>query len=210
MAETDTRAHPRAEELLSLGVATLYEASKLDIACDPALRPAWSGAQLAGPAYPVRCHPADNLPIHHAVERAAAGQVLVIDCAGQLAGYFGDVLATACRARGVAGVIIDGGVRDVDALARAAFPVFSRGVSVRRTGKSAPGLVGEPIVFAGVDVAPGDMVVADVDGVVIIPAAKLDTVVAAAHARADKEEGFMAELRNGRTTVDLYDLPRRG
>ena len=209
MADTDAPAHPRAEELLSLGVAPLYEASKLDIACDPALRPVWSDARLAGAAYPVRCHPADNLPIHHAVERAASGQVLVIDCAGQLAGYFGDVLATACRARGVAGVLIDGGVRDVDALARAGFPAFSRGVSVRRTGKSAPGRVGEPIRVAGVAVAPGAMVVADSDGVVIIPAARLDVVVAAAHARADKEEGFMAELRKGRTTVDLYDLPPR-
>lgn len=195
-------------EFLSLGVATLYEASGLDIACDPGIRPAWPGASLCGPAFPVRCHPADNLPIHHAVERTAPGDVLVIDCGGWLAGYFGDVLATFCRARGVAGVVIDGGTRDVDALA-AGFPVFSRGVSVRRTSKHAPGLVGVPIVCAGVPLAPGDLVVGDVDGVAVIPAGRVPDVLEAARARA-QEERIMAALRAGQTTVKLYDLPRRG
>ena len=124
-----------AAQLVALGAATLYEASKSDIACDPSIRPSWPGAVLCGPAYPVRCHPADNLPIHHAVERAAPGDVLVIDCGGRLAGYIGDLLATACKARGIAGIAIDDGTRDVHSLVKLGFPVFSRGISILRTGK---------------------------------------------------------------------------
>lgn len=194
----------------ALGTATLYEASGIDCALDPAIRPVWRGARLAGPAYTVRCHPADNLPIHHAMERIEAGAVLVVDCGGLLAGYWGDVLATAAQQRGVAGLIIDGGVRDVDQLEAMGFPVFSRGVSVRRTAKHMPGLVDVPMDVAGVPVSPGDLVVADSDGVIVLPARQIAPTLERGQARVAREGAIKAELARGRTTRDLFALPERG
>jgi len=173
------------------------------------MRPSWPGAILCGPAYPVRCHPADTLPIHHAVERAAPGDVLVIDCGGRLAGYIGDVLATACQARGIAGIAIDGGTRDVASLVEMGCPVFSRGISILRSGKHMPGIVGEPIVFAGVPVSHGDIVVGDVDGLVIIPAQQVAAVISAAQERQVHESQIKTALLAGKTTVALYGLPTR-
>ncbi len=208
-ASQSAGATDKMAKLSELGVATLYEASKADIVCDPAIRPSWPGAMLCGPAFPVRCQPTDNLPIHYAVEQASRGDILVIDCEGVLAGYFGEMLATACIARGIAGVAIDGGTRDVAALTSLRFPVFSRGISVHRTGKSAPGKVGEPIVFAGVSVSRGDMVVADIDGLIIIPASEVDSVLEAGSSREKHEQQTKKDLRAGKTTVELYSLPPR-
>ena len=202
-----TISQERSAEAAVLGTATLYEASGLDIALDPVIRPVWRGAALAGAAYTVRCHPADNLAIHHAMERVEAGQVLVVDCGGVLAGYWGDVLATAAQARGVAGLVIDGGVRDVDQLEAMGFAVFSRGVSVRRTAKHMPGRIDVSIEVAGVLVRPGDLVVADTDGVVVLPSDALDGTFERAHARVAKENAIKAELASGRTTRDLFALP---
>ncbi len=194
----------------ALGTATLYEASGLDVAFDPGMRPVWPGAKLAGPAYTVRCHPADNLPIHHAMERIAPGAVLVVDCGGVLAGYWGDVLATAAQVRGVVGLVIDGGVRDVDALSAMGFPVFARGVSIRRTGKHLAGRLDEPMTIAGAWVRPGDLIVADADGIVALPAAAIAETLDRARARVAKEDSIKVELTGGRTTRAIFDLPERG
>lgn len=204
-----TSAAPSFAEAAALGTATLYEASGLDVAMDSGMRPVWPGATLAGPAYTVRCHPADNLPIHHAMERIAPGQVLVVDCGGVLAGYWGDVLATAAQARGVAGLVIDGGVRDVDQIAAMRFPVVARGVSIRRTAKHMPGLIDEEIVIAGVRVRPGDLIVADTDGVVALPVEAVSGTLERSRARAAKEDAIKAALVAGRTTRDLFALPER-
>jgi len=193
-----------------LGAATLYEASGVDCSLDPGIRAVWVGALAAGPAYTVRCHAADNLPIHHALERVPQGAVLVVDCGGVLAGYWGDVLTTAAQERGVAGLVIDGGVRDVAQIRDLGFPVFSRGVSVRRTVKHSPGLLNVPLVIGGVCVAPGDLVVADEDGVISLSAASVAAVLERGEARERKEKGIVAELRAGRTTVEIYSLPARG
>ena len=125
-------------------------------------------------------------------------------------GFFPHYAAYWAQASPRVGVIIDGGVRDVDALASAQFPVFSRGVSVHRTSKHAPGLIGQPIVFAGVLVAPSDTVVADADSVVVVRAARVADVVAKARERAAKEERIMTALTDGGRTADLYHLPTRG
>jgi len=193
-----------------LGTATLYEASGVDCALDPGIRPVWRGAIVAGPAYTVRCHAADNLPIHHAMERIEPGSVLVVDCGGVLAGYWGDVLATSAQQRGVAGLIIDGGVRDVDLLEKMGFPVFSRGVSVRRTGKHMAGLIDTEIVIAGATVRPGDLIVADTDGVIALPAGLVSQTLERGRAREAKEDEIKAKLLSGRTTLDLFALPGRG
>jgi 4-hydroxy-4-methyl-2-oxoglutarate aldolase len=185
--------HGRA---LALGTSTLYEAAGLPCAIDPAIRPVWTGAAVAGPAYPVHCSPGDNLAIHLAVERAPRGSVLVVSADGFVA----------AQAAGISGLVIDGGVRDVAALARRVFPVFSRGISVRGTVKASAPSVGGAIRMTGVDVALGDLVVADDDGVVVLPAAEVPRVLLAGEARAAKEADFMQRLAEGATTVDLLGL----
>jgi 4-hydroxy-4-methyl-2-oxoglutarate aldolase len=167
--------HGRA---LALGTSTLYEAAGLPCAIDPAIRPVWTGAAVAGPAYPVHCSPGDNLAIHLAVERAPRGSVLVVSADGFVAA----------------------------ALARRVFPVFSRGISVRGTVKASAPSVGGAIRMTGVDVALGDLVVADDDGVVVLPAAEVPRVLLAGEARAAKEADFMQRLAEGATTVDLLGL----
>ncbi|MEW2624111.1 4-carboxy-4-hydroxy-2-oxoadipate aldolase/oxaloacetate decarboxylase [Streptomyces sp. NPDC048106] len=199
------------EQLAGLGrygTATVYEASGLDCALDPALRPVWRGARIAGRALPVRTHPADNLPLHLALEQARPGDVLVVDGRGELCGYWGEVLAVAARARGVTGLIMDGGVRDTVELEEMGFPVFSRGVCVRRTGKFWPGLAGEEITVAGVPVRPGDAVVADADGIVVLPPSAVAPTLEKSEARVEKETAFLERIRAGASTMDLYGFGR--
>ena len=154
----------------------------------------------------MRTAPADNLALHLALEQAAPGDVLVVDAGGFACGYWGEVLTAAAQQRGVVGLVIDGGVRDVDRLAARGFPTFSRFVSVRRTIKHDPGSVGDPIVVAGRPVERGDAVVADADGVVVIPRAVVEEVVDGALARVAKEDGYLREILDGASTVDLLHL----
>jgi 4-hydroxy-4-methyl-2-oxoglutarate aldolase len=194
-----------AAALLELGSATLGESGGL--ATDRRLRPAWSGAALAAPAYPVGCTPGDNLAVHVAVTTAPAGSVLVVDV-GRVPdrGYWGEVLTTAAEAAGLAGLVIDGGVRDVAALEAHGFPVFSSTIALTGASKDQPGTVGAPVRVGGVPVAQGDWVVGDVDGVTVVPGGSLAAVRQAGEARAAKEIGFFAALRQGQTTVELLDL----
>ncbi|WP_434667251.1 dimethylmenaquinone methyltransferase [Paraburkholderia sp. A3BS-1L] len=190
-----------------LGTSTLFEASGIPTsAADIAIRPVWAGASVAGPAYPLECSPGDNLAIHIAMERVPRGSILVISTGGFVAGYWGEVLTVAAEAAGVAGLIIDGGVRDIAALTARRFPVFSRGISMRGTIKASSPSVGRPISFAGTPVATGDLVVADDDGVLVIPAAHVAETLAQGQARADKEAKMMDALREGRSTLDLMGL----
>jgi 4-hydroxy-4-methyl-2-oxoglutarate aldolase len=193
-------------EWLVLGAATVYEASKLDCALPATLRPAWAGAAVAGPALPVRTAPADNLPLHLALEQARPGEVLVVDGHGVACGYWGEVLTVAAQQRGIAGLVIDGGVRDVDRLAELGFPVFSSVVAIPGTVKADPGTIGEPITIGTAPVARGDIVVADADGVVVVPMAKAAEVLAAARRRQQAEAGYLARLRSGELTTDIYGL----
>jgi 4-hydroxy-4-methyl-2-oxoglutarate aldolase len=194
-----------AAALRELGAATLGESGALGM---PArVRPVWAGAVVAAPAYPVRCTPGDNLAVHVAVARAPEGSVLVVDVGDVPArGYWGEVLTTAAQSRGLAGLVIDGGVRDVAALERLGFPVFSRMVSLPGATKSLPGTVGAGTEVAGVPVATGDWVVGDVDGVVVVPGAELGAILEAGRQRESKEAGYFAALRNGANTVELLDL----
>ncbi|SDG93728.1 4-hydroxy-4-methyl-2-oxoglutarate aldolase [Pseudomonas benzenivorans] len=198
-----------AQRAKALGSSTLYEASGLPTAVDPAIRPVWRGAFIAAPAYPLECSPGDNLALHLALERAPKGCVLVVSTGNFIAGYWGEVLTVAAQAAGVVGLVIDGGVRDIQAIERLGFPVFSRGVSVKGTVKATAPSVGQPVLFNGAQVAAGDLVVADDDGIVIIPLAEVERTLDEGMARFDKETRMMAALREGRTTVELMGLARQ-
>ena len=194
------------QELLELGTSTLSEASGLACWLDPAIRPVWKGASLAGPAFPISCPPGDNLGIHLAMARAPKGSVLVVDAAGSLFGYWGEVFAVAAAARGIVGLVIDGGARDIDALEARGFPVFARSVCMRGTTKRRALSVGETTTVAGVSVALGDMIVADADGVMSIPAGRLEATFSAARVRQEKERKVMDRLRKGETTMEIMGL----
>lgn len=190
---------------LLLGAATLGESGGR--AMRNRVRPAWSGAVLAAPAYPVRCTPGDNLGIHVGVTRAPVGAALVVDV-GEVRelGYWGEVLTTAAESRGLAGLVIDGCVRDVAALAAHAFPVFSTGLALPGATKNRSGAIDAPATVGDVEVNSGDWVVGDGDGVVVVPGAALDDVLAAGRSRAEKEIGYFAALRDGATTLELLGL----
>jgi 4-hydroxy-4-methyl-2-oxoglutarate aldolase len=195
------------EQACKLGTSTLFEASGIPTAAvDPEIRTVWAGAFLAGPAYPLECSPGDNLSIHIAMERVPRGSVLVVSTGGFISGYWGEVLTVAAEAAGVVGLVIDGGVRDIAALVARRFPVFTRGVSMRGTIKASSPSVGQRISFAGTPVEVGDLVVADDDGVLVLPAEHALRTINDGQTRADKEARMMDALREGRSTLELMGL----
>ena len=196
---------PIEDRLLALGAATLGESGGLPT--HPRLKPAWPCPPLVAQAYTVRCSPADNLAIHLAVTLAPKGSVLVVDASHEPdRGYWGEVLTTAAEERSLAGLVIDGCVRDIAALEAHGFRVFSAGVALRGAVKVSGGSVGTTVRVGDVEVSTGDWVVGDRDGVTIVPAGALDAVLAAGEARALKESGMFQMLRNGTTTIELLGL----
>jgi len=194
-----------AADLLELGAATLGESGAQPMRAR--LRPVWPGARLVAPAFPVSCTPGDNLALHVGVAHAPAGSVLVVDVGTERErGYWGEVLTTAAEARSVAGLVIDGCVRDTEALAAHRFPVFSTGVALPGATKELPGRVGRSAAVGGVEVRAGDWIVGDSDGVVVVAVAALGDVLAAGRGRAEKEARFFTELRGGATTLNLLGL----
>lgn len=204
----ETATTPGADPARGHSSATLYEAAKLPVVLDPRIRATWAGARLAGPAFTVRGSGGDNLALHHAVLAAPTGSVLVVDVGGARHGHWGEVLSVAAQQRGITGLLIDGGVRDHDELRELGFPVFSRNDSIVGTRKDYPGILGKSVLLGGVTIATGDLIVGDTDGVVALPQARIDEVLAAADARVARERDFLTHLRAGATTVDLYGLAR--
>ena len=192
--------------------ATLYEAAGRTGMVDPAIRPAWSGARVCGPALTVDCPAGDNLMLHVAVANAQPGVVIVAAAGGYLqAGAWGEILTEAARARSIAGLVIDGAVRDVDAIQALGFPVFIRGLAIGACTKERAGTVNAAIQFGGLTVRPGDLVFGNTDGLVIVEQQRIDEVYEAALGRRRRESEIIAGLREGRTTIELLGLtePRK-
>jgi 4-hydroxy-4-methyl-2-oxoglutarate aldolase len=203
---------PRADidevdALAAFGVATVHEAMGRSGYLGPGIRPVHLGSRIGGTAVTVLCWPGDNLMLHAAVEQCRPGDVVVVTTTSPSTdGAFGELLATALQHRGVRGLVTTGGVRDVAELHAMGFPVFSAAVSAQGTVKATAGAVNVPVSIGGQQVLPGDAVIADDDGVVVIPRSAVPGALAAAKARADKERASRAAFRRGELGLDRYGL----
>jgi 4-hydroxy-4-methyl-2-oxoglutarate aldolase len=198
------------DELARLGTATVYEAAGRKGLVDLDLHRIVPGSRAAGPARPILCGQADNLMVHAAIAHANPGDVLVLTMpVPRPVALVGDLLATQAKARGVAGLLIDGSVRDVEELVEIGLPIWARWIRVRGAGKDVPGTIDEPVTVGGARIAAGDTVVLDADGAAVVARERVDEVLEAAQAREEKERVKRAKLQAGELSYDLDGLRAR-
>ncbi len=194
------------EELKEFSTATICEAYGGGKGAFPHyIKPLRPDFKLCGPVIPVLAHPGDNLIVHKAIYTAQPGDVLLVYTSSFVeAGFWGAIMTEAARQRGIAGLVTDGSVRDTDEINKVGFPVFCQGVSIKGTTKNNLGTINHPIHFEGVKVEPGDLIIGDSDGVIVVARQDVAEVLQLARQREEKEEGIISELRQGRTTLELY------
>jgi 4-hydroxy-4-methyl-2-oxoglutarate aldolase len=213
MNETTASPAPQAELLQALEVlrhaspAWVSDAQSTMNTMDPGIKPVWPGARVAGQAFTVRCLPESIITVHKALLEAPPTSVIVVDGGGTHTGaLFGELMATEARNRGLAGIIVDGAVRDTEALAALQFPVFARAVTPRVGSNRRLGATQEPVVCGGVPVHPGDVLLAAHDGVVVVPAARLTAVAAAVQAVERKEADLRARMGRGEGLAEMLGM----
>lgn len=194
-------------QLRDLGSATVYEAQGARGALDHGMKPIDPASRLAGPALTVDVRPGDNLVLHYAVLQAKPGDVLVVDAKAFMeAGPWGDVLTVLAMKRGIAGLVVNGCVRDANTIIDLGFPVFCRGLSIKGTGKHQPGKVNVPVVIGDVFIHPGDIIVGDRDGLAVVAKDEVAATIASSLAREEKEQKMRAAIEDGASTVELMNL----
>ncbi|WP_223254596.1 RraA family protein [Pectobacterium peruviense] len=195
------------EKLKRLGTATLYEAQGATGSLDSSIKPLARGMKLVGPATTLQMRPGDNLMIHYALLHAKKGDVLVINCDGFTgAGIWGDVLTAQAQNIGLAGLVVNGAVRDSDAIIESNFPVFAKGLSIRGTEKKQPGKMNETLLIGDCVIHPGDIIVGDSDGLVVIEQSRLEEVIHLSEEREEKENIYKEKISQGSSTAELMEL----
>ena len=193
--------------LRELGAATVYEAQGAKGALDSGMKPIDPSSRLVGPALTVDTRPADNLMLHYALLKAKPGDVLVVDAKGFMeAGPWGDVMTQQALQIGLAGLVINGAVRDASSIVEMGFPVFCRGLSIKSTGKNQRGRVNVPVCIGDVQVNPGDIIVGDRDGMVVVAYGEVEAAIRNSLARIEKEKMFREKIKNGIKTAELLGL----
>lgn len=197
------------EELSRFDTATVHEASEGRGALESSIKPVDTKSRLCGPALTVAGRPGDNLMLHKAIYVAERGDVLVVTVGGFTeAGPWGEIMTVAARVRGIAGLVIDGSIRDSIAIQELGFPAFSKGLSIKGTTKDSLGYINHPIVIGGITVHPGDVILGDADGVVVVSQKDLAEVLERSKLRKEKEEKIKKELQMGKSTLELYGFDK--
>ena len=209
---TTTIERPRKDlidKFSGIAAATVHEASGRKGAVDCDIKPITKGVRICGPAFTVQCHPGDNLMLHKALEKAQPGDVVVTSVGGHYeAGYWGALMATSAVARSLGGLAIDGCVRDSAEMIDMGFPVFCRGFCIRGTTKAILGLINYPTLFGGVLVNPGDLIIGDDDGIVIVDRNKCETILEESIKRKDLEHAKSTQLKTGVSSVEINKLDK--
>lgn len=202
---------PTSDQLKQLGefgTATIHEAAGQIGALPGNIKPISPKMRICGAAFPVHCLARSNINLHEAIYVAKPGDVLVVSLEGcPDAGYWGDILTCAAQERGLAGLVIDGCVRDADDIDKLGFSVFARGLNILGTGKTRGGTIGSPITIGDIKINPGDAIVGDRDGVVVIPTSQIDDVINASQTREDKEDDIRRRLNVGESSLEIYKFP---
>jgi 4-hydroxy-4-methyl-2-oxoglutarate aldolase len=205
----DRPSRELVDQYRAIGSATVHEACGRLGAVNPAVKPIARGVRICGPAFTVQCHPLDNLMLHKALERAQPGDILVATVGGHYeGGYFGGLMATSAVAKGLGGLAIDGCIRDSEEIVKMGFPVFGRGFCIRGTAKAVLGLVNHPTLFGGVLVHPGDLILGDDDGMVVVERDQCASVLEKSLKRVEAENKKAAVLRSGVSSVEFNKLDK--